>query len=84
MTLSSRQWTLVSVVSAALLFALAIFGEGYRALGTLFLPVGLCFSLRREPEQAEIRPAVRVFGWIFIGVAAFAIVASVIAVSAGK
>ncbi len=84
MTLSSKHWTLVSVVSAALLLALAIFGGSYRALGVLFLPLGLWFSLRREPEQAEIRPAIRVLGWIFIGVAAAAIVASVIAISAGR
>jgi hypothetical protein len=84
MTLSSKQWTLVSVVSAALLLALAMFGGSYRALGVLFLPVGLWFSLRHEPEQREVRPAIRVLGWIFIGVAAAAIVASVIAISAGR
>ena len=84
MTTTSKHWILVSVVSAALLLALAIFGGGYRALGTLFLPVGLWFSLRREPEQREIRPAIRVLGWIFVGVAALAIVASVIAITAGR
>ena len=84
MTLTNKQWTWVSVVSAALLLALAIFGGGYRSLGTLFLPVGLWFSLRREPEQREIRPAIRVLGWMFVGVAAVAIVASVIAIASAR
>ena len=84
MTLTNKQWTWVSVVAAALLLALAIFGGGYRSLGTLFLPIGLWFSLRREPEQREIRPAIRVLGWIFVGVAVVAIVASVIAITAGR
>ena len=74
----------MSVVSAALLLALAIFGGGYRSLGTLFLPVGLWFSLRREPEQREIRPAIRVLGWMFVGAAAVAIVASVIAIASAR
>lgn len=84
MTLTSKQWTLVGVVSSALLLALAIFGGGYRVLGIFLLPVGLWFNLRREPEQTEIRPAIRVLGWIFVGVAAVAIVASVIAISSGR
>ncbi len=84
MTWTSKQWALVSVASAALLIALAIFGGGYRTLGTLFLPLGLWFSVRREPEQMQIRPAIRVLGWILIGMAAAAIVASVIAIGTGK
>ncbi|PYK62388.1 MAG: hypothetical protein DME21_06580 [Verrucomicrobia bacterium] len=84
MTLTNKQWTWVSVVSAALLLALAIFGGGYRSLGILFLPVGLWFSLRRQPEQREIRPAIRVLGWMFVGVAAVAIVASVIAIASAR
>jgi hypothetical protein len=63
---------------------LALFGGGYRALGILFLPVGLWISLRREPEQMKVRPAIQVLGWIFVGVAAIAIVAAVIAIAAGR
>lgn len=84
MTLTNKQWTLLSVVSAALLLALALFGGGYRAFGTLFLPVGFWISLRREPEQMKVRPAIQVLGWIFVGVAAVAIVAAVIAIAAGR
>jgi hypothetical protein len=81
MTLSNKHWILVSVVSAALLLALAMFGSSYRALGLLFLPVGLWFSLKREPEQVEIRPAIRMLGWVLVGLAAVAIVASAIAIA---
>jgi hypothetical protein len=84
MTMTSKHWTLVSVVSAALLLALALFGGGYRALGILFLPVGLWFNLRHEPEQRETRPAIRVLGWIFVGVATVAVVASVITIAAPR
>jgi hypothetical protein len=84
MTLSSKHWTLVSVVSAALLLDLAIFGGSYRALGVLFLLVGLWLRFKREPEQMEIRPAVRVIGWIFVCLAAVAIVASALAIASHK
>ena len=74
----------MSVVSAALLIALAIFGGGYRAVGVLFLPLGLWLSLRREPEQREIRPAIRALGWIFIAIAIGAVIGSVIAITASR
>ncbi|MDB6030295.1 MAG: hypothetical protein JWM16_633 [Verrucomicrobiales bacterium] len=61
--MTSKHWTLVSVVSAALLLGLAIFGGGYRSLGVILLPLGLWFSLRPEPEQIRVRPAIRVLGW---------------------
>jgi hypothetical protein len=84
MTLTNKQWTLVSIVSAALLLALAIFGGGYRALGILFLPLGFWFSLRHEPEQKQVRQAIRVLGWIFVCVAAVAVIASVVTILAGR
>ena len=84
MTLTNKQWNLVSVVAIALLLTLAIFGGGYRALGTLLAPVGLWLSLKREPEQREIRPAIRVLGWIFVAVAVVAIVRAVIAITTGR
>ena len=74
----------MSLVSVALLLALAIFGGGYRSLGTLFLPLGLWIGLKHEPEQRQIRPAIRMLGWIFVGVAAIAIIVSVIAIAAGR
>jgi len=84
MTLTSKQWTVVSVISAALLFTLMVLGGGYRALGMLFLPVGFWLSLRHEPEQRQVRPAIKVLGWIFVCVAAFALIASVLVILAGK
>jgi hypothetical protein len=84
MTSTGKQWILVSVISAALLFTLMFLGGGYRALGILFLPIGFWLSLRREPEQKEIRPAIRALGWILVCVALFALVASVLFVLAGR
>ena len=84
MTLTSKHWLLMSLASAALLIALAVFGGGYRALGTLFLSLGLWFGLRREPEESQTRPAIRLVGWIFVAVAAAAILASAFAIAGGK
>ncbi|MCC6821810.1 MAG: hypothetical protein IT579_13845 [Verrucomicrobia subdivision 3 bacterium] len=82
--MTKKHWLLVSVVSAALLIGLAIFGGGYRSLGILFLPLGLWFSLRREPEQMHVRPVIQVLGWLFVGVAVVAVVASAIAIGANR
>ena len=82
--MTHKQWTLVSLALAALLIALAVFGGSYRACGTLLLPLGLRLSLRREPEQKQIRPAVRVLGWVFVGFAIVALVASLIAITTGR
>ena len=84
MTLTNKQWTLLSIVSAALLIALAIFSGGYRAFGIVFLPIGFWFSLRHEPEQKQVPPAIRVLGWIFVCVAALAFIASVVTILAGR
>jgi hypothetical protein len=64
MTMTNKQWAFVSIVLVAVLIALVIFGGGYRAVGALFLLLGLWLSLRREPEQMRIRPAIRVLGWL--------------------
>jgi len=82
--MTNKHWTLVSVVSAALLLALAIFGGGYLALGTLLLPVCLWLSLRHAPEQRETRPAIRFLGWIFVGVAIITVLTSVIVVASRR
>jgi apolipoprotein N-acyltransferase len=84
MKLTNRQWTLLSAVAAALLLVLAIFGGDYRSLGIIFMPLCLWVSLKREPKQTGIRPGFRVLGWIFVALAAAAVVGSIIAISAGK
>ena len=85
MTLTNKQSNLVILVVLALLLALVIFGGGYYpALGALLGPVGFWFRLRREPEQARIRPGIRLLGWIFVAVAVVAIVGAVIEFSTGR
>ena len=84
MTLTIRQWTVLSVGSAALLIGLAWFGGGYRSLGVLFLPLGLWLELIKAPDQRQIRPAIRVLGYVFVGVAVVAIMASVFAIAARR
>ena len=84
MSMTNKQWTFVSLVLTALLIALLIFGGAYRAIGVLFLPLGLWLSLRREPEQRQVRPTIKVLGWIFVGLAIVALVASVITIAAGR
>ena len=86
--MTNNQWTFVNLTLTALLtaflIALVIFGGRYCAVGALFLPLGLWLSLRREPEQMRIRPTIRVLGWVFVTLAVVALVASVIALTAGK
>jgi hypothetical protein len=84
MTLTDKQWTLVSIISAALLITLAIFGGGYRAFGILFLPLGVWVGLRHEPEQKQVRPAIRALGWIFVCIAVLAVIGAVISILAGR
>ncbi|MCU1295038.1 MAG: hypothetical protein JWP08_3888, partial [Bryobacterales bacterium] len=38
----------------------------------------------REPEQRDIRPTVRVLGWVLVGLAAVATVVSVIAIASHR
>jgi hypothetical protein len=84
MTLSNKQWTLLSTVSVGLAVALAIFGGRYRALCALVLPLCFWLSLRHEPEQKQVRPAIRVLGWIFVCIATFAVIGAVISLLAGR
>lgn len=84
MTMTIKHWTLASIIAAALVLALMILGGGYRALGLLLLPVGLWLGLKREPEQAEIRPATRLLGWLFVGLAALAVIAAALAIGASR
>jgi len=83
MTRRNKRWIFTSLFLPVLLIALTSFGGAYRAVGILFLPVCFWLSLRNEPEQRQIRPWIRVLGWVFVSVAAVAVVASVIAIRAG-
>ena len=84
MTFTNKQRNLVSAATVLLLLALVIFGDGYRAVGTLFIPVGLWFSLKHEPDQTNVRPAIRVVGWIFLAVGIIAIAGAVLAIITGR
>ncbi len=83
MTITNKQWTLASLGLAILFAALFAFGGHYRAVLVLFAPLGLWLSLRREPEQKQIRPWIAVLGWVFVGFSILALIAAVIAVAAG-
>ena len=82
--MTSKQWTGVSLALAVLLSALTIFGGRYRVAGVLFLPLGLWLTLRREPEPNRIRPWIKVLGWILVRFSIVVLVASVIAIVAGR
>ena len=84
MSMTNKQWAFLGLGVAVLLAALVIFGGRYRAIGILFLPLGLWLSLRREPEQTQIRPGIKVLGWVFVGLAIVALIASVVAITAGR
>jgi hypothetical protein len=81
MTLTKRQWTSVIVISTVLFITLMILGGDYhplRSLGMLMCPVGLWINLRRDPAQRQIRPAIRVLGWILFCVCAVTFVTSIL------
>jgi len=84
MTLSNKQWTLLSIASVGLAVALAIFGGRYRALCVLVLPLCFWLSLRHEAEQKQVRPAIRVLGWVFVSIAVLAVIGAVISILAGR
>ena len=84
MTLTNKQWTLLSIASVAVAAAIAIFGGHYRALCSLILPLCVWLSLKHEPEQMKVRPLIRVFGWIFVCLAVFAVIGAVISILAGR
>jgi len=79
--MTNRQRTLASLVLAVLLAALFAFGGSYRAVLVLFLPFGFWLSVRREPEQMQVRPWIRVLGWVFVGFAVAAFIWAVIALA---
>ena len=84
MTVTNKQWTLATLDLAVLFAALFAFGGHYRGRPILFLPLGLWLSLRREPEQKQIRPWIAALGWVFVGLSVLALIAVVIAVAAGQ
>ena len=84
MSITNKQWTLASLGLAVLVAALFALGGRYRAVLVLFLPLGVWLGVRREPEEARIRPWIRVLGWLFVGFSVVVLIASIIAVVAGK
>jgi hypothetical protein len=82
--MTNKQWTLASLGLAVILAALFAFGGHYRAVPVLFLPLGLWLSLRREPEEKQVRPWIAVLGWVFVGFSVVALIAAVVAIAAGK
>lgn len=84
MTLTNKQWTSLSIVTVALLILVAILGGVYRLCYLVFFPLCLWLSLRHEPDQKQVRPAIRALGWIFVCVAAAAAIGAVISLLAGR
>ena len=84
MTLTNKQWTLMSIVTVALLILVAILGGVYRLFYIVLFPLCLWLSLRHEPDQKRVRPAIRVLGWIFVCIATLAIIGAVISLLAGR
>ena len=84
MTINNSHRIFVSAVLVVLLLGLARFGEGYNSLGIVFSPLILWLNLKREPEQREIRPAIRMLGWIFVSLATAAMVWVGIAIAFGR
>ena len=84
MTITNKQRTLISWAIVAVMVGILIFGRGFRAFGIFFIPLGLWLNLKREPEQMQVRPAIRVLGWIFVAAAFVALVAVGIAIASGR
>lgn len=84
MSMTNKQWKFATTILIVLLSVLAIFGGRYRVFGVLFAPLGFWLSLRREPEQRQIRPAIRVLGWLLVAFAFVALVGSLTAIIAGR
>lgn len=84
MTLTNKQWTFLSVVTVAVLLLVALLGGRYRAFSAVLLPLCLWLSLRYEPDQKQVRPSIRLLGWIFVSVAVVAVIGSIITVLLGR
>ena len=83
MTLTNKQWTMLSVVTAALILALAIFGGTYRAVGGVVLLFGF-MSLKHRSEERKVSPIFHVIGWIIVAVVALATIGSIFAIAGGR
>jgi Mn2+/Fe2+ NRAMP family transporter len=82
MSIAHKYWMIAGGIGATcFLVALALLGQYALAISTLSLFVVLGHSLMREPEQLRVRPALQVLGWVLVGLALFAVVASVIVIS---
>ena len=84
MTLSSKQQTILNIVVVALLILAAILGGVYRLSYVVLFPLCLWLSLRHEPDQKQVRPVIRVLGWIFVCIATLAVIGAVISIIAGR
>lgn len=84
MTLTNKQWTSLSIVTVALLILVAILGGVYRLCYVVLFPLCLWLSLRHEPEQKQVRPAIRALGWVFVCVAAAPAIGAVISILGGR
>lgn len=84
MRVTNKQWIVLSLALTAIITMLAIFAGYYRAVGVLLLPLGLWLNLRREPDQMQIRPAIRLIGFVFVTLAFVTIIATVITITASR
>ena len=88
MTITDKKWTLINTMIMASLFALIFLGGTYMAIGKTLAMLSFSFNfwlcLKHEPDQKQIRPAIKVLGWIFVIVAILASIASLISIFAGK
>jgi hypothetical protein len=81
--MTRQHWIIASQLLCMLLIALPTFSGDYRGAGILLFPVCLWLSLRNEPEQRQMRPWIRVLGWVVASVAAVGIVAAFICIATG-
>ena len=84
MTLTNKQWTFVSIVTVALLILVVMLGGVYRLFYVVLFPLCLWLGLRREPDQKQVRPAIRVLGWILICIATLAVIGAFISLLVGR
>ncbi len=84
MSITNKLWTFASLGVALVIATLFLLGGHYSAVLVLFLPLGFWLSLKQEPSQANVRPWIKVLGWLLVGFSLLAIIASAIAFATGK
>jgi NADH:ubiquinone oxidoreductase subunit 6 (subunit J) len=68
--------------AACFLVILALLEQYLLAVWMLSLVLVIGHRLKREPVQRRVRPSLQVLGWLLVGIAIFAMVASWVAISA--